>query len=97
MSVAQRTSPGPARVASGGTVSLVVGGLVGVAGSTAVIATASASWWPNVTLLVATVLLGGVAWLITRRPAGRRPVLGVLVFAALCQLPGLTLAPITST
>jgi hypothetical protein len=76
---------------------LVVGGSVSLIAGTAVIATASTSWWPNVTLLAATFLLGGTAWLITRRPAGHRPVLVVLVFAALCQLPGLTLAPITSS
>ncbi len=97
MSVVQRPARKLGRAASGGTVPLVVGGVVCVVGSAAVVATASASWWPNGTLLVAVLLLGGIAWLITRRPAGRRPVLGVLMFAALCQLPGLTLAPITST
>lgn len=76
---------------------LVIGGVTGIAGSTAVIATASGSWWPNLTLVAATLLLGGIAWLITRRPAGPRVLLGILTFAAACQLPGLTLAPITST
>jgi hypothetical protein len=76
---------------------LALGGVIGVVGSTAVIVTASANWWPNLTLLIATLLLTGVAWLITRRPAGPRMLLGVLGFAAVCQLPGLTHAPITST
>ncbi|MGW1343391.1 glycosyltransferase 87 family protein [Kribbella sp. NPDC002412] len=76
---------------------LVVGGVTGIAASTAVLATASANWWPNLTLVAATLLLGGIAWLITRRPAGPRVLLGVLTFAAGCQLPGLALAPITST
>jgi hypothetical protein len=76
---------------------LAVGGVIGVAGSTAVIVTSSAGWWPNLTLVAATLLLGGIAWLITRRAAGPRVLLGVVLFAALCQLPGLTQAPITSS
>ncbi|TCO42489.1 uncharacterized protein DUF2029 [Kribbella antiqua] len=76
---------------------LAVGGLIALMGSTAVITTAAASWWPNLTLLAATLLLGGITWLITRHRPGPRVLLGVLLFAGACQLPGLTLAPITST
>jgi hypothetical protein len=76
---------------------LAIGGAVGAMGSTAVIVTASTSWWPNLTLLAATLLLGGITLLITRRPAGPRVLLGIVGFAAVCQLPGLTHAPITST
>jgi hypothetical protein len=76
---------------------LAVGGVIGVVGSAAVIVTASADWWPNLTLVAVTLPLGGVTWLITRRPAGPRVVLGVVLFAAACQLPGLTQAPITSS
>jgi hypothetical protein len=76
---------------------LAVGGVIGVAGCTAVIVTASVDWWPNLTLLVATLLLAGITWLMTRRPAGPRVLLGVVLFAALCQLPGLTQPPITSS
>ncbi|TCO20357.1 uncharacterized protein DUF2029 [Kribbella steppae] len=87
---------GPARASLRG-LPLAIGGLVSVVGSTAVIATASAAWWPNLVLVAAMLLLGGIAWMITRRPAGPRAVLGILAFAAVCQVPGLTLAPITST
>jgi len=92
-----RAAGGGADRRSGRGLPLVVGGLIGVAGSTAVIVTASVGWWPNLTLVAAAVLVGGVGWGITRRPAGARVVLGVVVFAAVCQVPGLTLAPITST
>ncbi|WP_433169323.1 glycosyltransferase 87 family protein [Kribbella sp. CA-247076] len=78
-------------------VPLVVGGLLGAAASAAGIATAAADWWPNLTLVVGTLLVLGVAWAMTRRPVGRRAVLGVVGFAAVCQLPGLMAAPITST
>lgn len=97
MPALQRPSRSVGPRVSGGALPLIVGGSVSLLGSTAVIATASASWWPNLTLLTATLLLGGTVWLITRRPAGSRSILVVLTFAALCQLPGLTLAPITST
>lgn len=97
MPVLQRPSRSAGPRASGGALPLFVGGSVSLLASIAVIATASASWWPNTTLLTATLLLGGTAWLITRRPAGSRSILVVLAFAALCQLPGLSLAPITST
>lgn len=75
----------------------VVGGVIGVVGCTAVMVAASVDRWPNVTLVAVTVVLGGIGWLITRRPAGPRVMLGVVVFAALCQVPGLTQAPITSS
>jgi hypothetical protein len=76
---------------------LSVGGVVAALACGVVIRAESVAWWPNLTLVVACLLLGLVAWLVTRRPAGPRTVLVVVAFAALCQLPGLTSAPITST
>jgi hypothetical protein len=62
-----------------------------------VIAAESANWLPNAVLLTAFAVVAGVIWLITRRPEGNRTILYVVAVAALCQLPGLTTAPITST
>jgi hypothetical protein len=76
---------------------LAAGGLIATGSSAAVITSASANWWPNLTLLAAFLVVGLVAWLMVRRPAGPRVVLGVVAFAALCQVPGLLQAPITST
>ncbi|WP_185445159.1 glycosyltransferase 87 family protein [Kribbella qitaiheensis] len=61
------------------------------------IAAESANWWQNAVLLTAFAGVSGVVWLITRRPEGNRTILFVVAFAALCQVPGLTTAPITST
>lgn len=76
---------------------VVAGGLICAAASSAVIVAESAGHWPNLTLLAACVVLGVVAWLVLRRPAGPRAVLGVVACAVLCQLPGLATAPLTST
>ncbi|TDO48494.1 uncharacterized protein DUF2029 [Kribbella sp. VKM Ac-2527] len=76
---------------------LWVGGLIAAGATTVVIASASASWFPNLALLAACLLLVALAWLLTRRPAGPHVVLGIVLFAAVCQLPGLTQPPITST
>jgi hypothetical protein len=76
---------------------LWAGGLLAAAASTAVIASASTDWFPNLILLAACLLLGVLAWLLTRRPSGPHVVLGIVLFAAVCQLPGLTQPPITST
>lgn len=76
---------------------LVVGGLVAAAGSAGVLLAESADWWPNLTLLAGCVLVAAIAWLVMRRPAGRRATLGVVACAVLCQLPGLTSPPLTST
>ena len=76
---------------------LAAGGLIATASSAAVITTASANWRPNLTLLAAFLVVGSATWLAVRRPAGPRVVLGVVAFAALCQVPGLLQAPITST
>ncbi|MFK4084408.1 hypothetical protein ACI2LF_09900 [Kribbella sp. NPDC020789] len=51
------------------------------------------SWWPNVTLLITCLVVAGVIWRFGRGLS----VAGVVVIAALCQVPGLTHAPITST
>lgn len=75
----------------------LVGGLVAVAVSAGVIAAATAGWWPNLVLVVGCLIVGGVGWLLVRRPAGAHVVLGVVAVAALCQVPGLLRAPITST
>jgi hypothetical protein len=76
---------------------LKIGGVIAALVCGVVIWTESVSWWPNLTLAAGCLLLGITAWLITRRPAGTRAVLGIVAFAALCQLPGLLSAPITST
>ncbi|TDD22198.1 DUF2029 domain-containing protein [Kribbella turkmenica] len=78
-------------------VPLLAGGVIGAAVCTAAIAAAAADWWPNLTLVVGTLVVLGVAWGMTRRPMGRRTVLGIVGVAAVCQVPGLTAAPITST
>ncbi len=75
----------------------LAGGLVAVAVSAGVIAAAAAGWWPNLVLVVGCLVVGGVGWLLVRRPAGAHVVLGVVAVAALCQVPGLLSAPITST
>lgn len=74
-----------------------VGGVVAVLGCGVATWAASASWWPNITLLAVSLLLGLIAWLITRRPAGPHVVLGIVAVTAVCQVPGLFSAPITST
>jgi hypothetical protein len=66
--------------------------LVAVACSTAVIVTAVHSWLPNVVLVSTTVLL-----LVLIRFGRTKSVLLLVAGAALCQVPGLTHAPITST
>jgi len=64
-----------------------------VAASAGVVLASAFSWWPNVVLLVGTLLvMGVVVWW-----AKRLTVLGVVVVAAVCQVPGLMHAPITST
>jgi hypothetical protein len=76
---------------------LFAGGLLSAAACAAVIAAEVANWWQNPVLLVACVVVAGLVWMVTRRPAGPRAVLGVVACAVLCQLPGLTAAPTTST
>jgi signal transduction histidine kinase len=75
----------------------VAGGLIAIAVSAGVIAAAAAGWWPNLVLVVGCLVVGGIAWLLVRRPAGTHAVLDVVAVAALCQVPGLLSAPITST
>ncbi|MEV5966786.1 hypothetical protein AB0L70_33770 [Kribbella sp. NPDC051952] len=69
-----------------------VGGGIAVAACTAVIVTAAVNWRPNLILLVASLLVMGVVWRLKRLS-----VAAVVLVAALCQLPGLTHGPITST
>ena len=78
-------------------VPLVAGGVIAAGASAVVIRAEEVGWWPNLTLLGACVLVGVVGWLVVRAPAGPRAVLGVVACAVLCQLPGLTSAPLTST
>lgn len=66
--------------------------LVAVTCSVAVIITAAHDWHPNAFLVGTTVLL-----LVLIKFARTKPVLLLVAGAALCQLPGLTHAPITST
>ena len=66
---------------------------VAVASSAAVIAASARQWWPNLTLVGLSLLVAGVVLGFARGIS----VLGVVVVAAVCQLPGLTHAPITST
>ena len=76
---------------------LAAGGLIAVAASAGVIAAESANWWQNVVLLTAFAIVTASVWRITKHTEGNRTVVTVVAFAALCQLPGLTTAPITST
>ncbi|WP_112237944.1 glycosyltransferase 87 family protein [Kribbella monticola] len=76
---------------------LVTAGLLTAGTSAGVIAAESASWWPNLVLCTAFAIVAGIVWLITRHPAGDHAILYVVAVAALCQVPGLTTAPITST
>ncbi|WBQ07984.1 glycosyltransferase 87 family protein [Kribbella sp. CA-293567] len=76
---------------------LVWAGVVAVGVSAGVMAAQAAGWWPNLVLIVGCLVVGGAGWLLVRRPAGRHAVLGVVAVAAICQLPGLLSAPITST
>lgn len=69
----------------------VGGAAVGV--STAGIAAAGAQWWPNVVLAVGTVVVAAIVWRFGRGLS----VGAVVIVAAVCQVPGLTQAPITST
>jgi nucleotide-binding universal stress UspA family protein len=71
--------------------------LVAVGVSAGVIGAEAAGWWPNLVLVGGCLVVGGVGWLITRRSAGGRVVLAVVAIAAVCQVPGLFRAPITST
>jgi hypothetical protein len=66
--------------------------LIAVACSTAVIITAAHSWYPNLFLVGTTVLL-----LVLIKFVRTKSVLLLVAGAALCQVPGLTHAPITST
>ncbi|TDD61565.1 DUF2029 domain-containing protein [Kribbella antibiotica] len=71
---------------------VLAGGIaIGVAVLT--IWTHAISWWPNVTLALGCLVVAGVIWRFGRGLS----VVGVVAVAALCQLPGLTHAPITST
>ncbi|MFI6674857.1 glycosyltransferase 87 family protein [Kribbella sp. NPDC050470] len=71
----------------------MVGGVAAVAVSVAVIAATAWQWWPNVVLAGGSLLVVVVVW----RFGKGLSVLGVVAVAALCQLPGLTQPPITST
>ncbi|MEV8376421.1 glycosyltransferase 87 family protein [Kribbella sp. NPDC056861] len=76
---------------------LLWAGAAAVGISTAVIAAESANWWSNLILVAGCLLIGSLAWLLIRRPAGAHAVLGVVAVAAACQVPGLLTTPITST
>lgn len=78
-------------------VPVVAGGLLCAGASAAVIRANVAGRLPNLTLLAACGVLAVVAWLVLRSPAGPRAVLAVVGCAVLCQLPGLTTGPLTST
>ena len=71
---------------------LVLGG-VAIAASGAAIVAAKTHHWSNAVLVVGSLLVAGAVW----RFGSRLTVLGVMMVAALCQVPGLTQAPITST
>jgi hypothetical protein len=76
---------------------LLASGIVAAAVCAGVIAAEATGWWQTPALIAACAVVAGLVWLITRRPAGPRVVLGVVACAVLCQLPGLAAAPITST
>jgi hypothetical protein len=84
--------PEPGRAAAPGRGRWVVGGVAAVGGCGVVIAASTAHTWPNVVLMVGSLLVMAVVW----RSKGLT-IAGVMVVAALCQVPGLTQAPITST
>ncbi|NIK58641.1 glycosyltransferase 87 family protein [Kribbella shirazensis] len=108
MRVARGGAGGGAAAGAGGGAAGVAGGVAaGVAGGVAagvgggvavgvgalVIAATRAGWWPNVVLVVGVVVVGAVVWRFGRGLS----VAAVVVVAALCQVPGLLQAPITST
>jgi hypothetical protein len=66
---------------------LAVGVVVGA------VAAARAEWLPNAVLAVGTVLVAAAVWRFGRGLS----VAAVVIVAGLCQLPGLTHVPITST
>jgi hypothetical protein len=69
-----------------------VGGAV-VALAVVVVGAAARQWWADLVLVVGTVVVAGLVWRF-----GRGLGVGVVVVVAgLCQVPGLTQAPITST
>ncbi|GAB3954115.1 hypothetical protein GCM10029976_095720 [Kribbella albertanoniae] len=51
------------------------------------------SWWPNLTLILGCLLVAAAIWRFGRGLG----IAAVVVVAGLCQIPGLTHAPITST
>ncbi|WP_405059996.1 glycosyltransferase 87 family protein [Kribbella sp. NBC_01505] len=51
------------------------------------------SWWPNLLMVAGCLVVAGLIWRFGRGLS----IAGVMVVAALCQVPGLTHAPITST
>ncbi|MEU8223268.1 glycosyltransferase 87 family protein [Kribbella sp. NPDC048915] len=71
----------------------LLAGLAAIAAAVAVIWSAAEHWHPNLTLAVATVGTGLLVWRF-----GRALSIGAVVaVAALCQVPGVLHAPITST
>ncbi|ONI74312.1 hypothetical protein BWI15_13380 [Kribbella sp. ALI-6-A] len=66
--------------------------VLAVACSAAVIVTAAQGWWPNVVLIGASLLV-----LALIKLGGPKSVLLLVAGAAVCQVPGLLHAPITST
>ncbi|WP_165553840.1 glycosyltransferase 87 family protein [Kribbella capetownensis] len=58
-----------------------------------VILAANKQWWPNLLLVVGSLVVAGVVWRFGRRLG----VVAVVVVAGVCQVPGLMHAPITST
>ncbi|WP_371403242.1 glycosyltransferase 87 family protein [Kribbella sp. NBC_00662] len=68
-------------------------GAVAIAAAAAVICSAHAGWWPNVVLAIGTIAVALILWRFGRGLT----VAGVVIVAGLCQVPGLTHAPITST
>lgn len=58
-----------------------------------VVVAAAKQWWPNLVLVVGSLVVAGVVW----RFGGRLGVVAVVVVAGVCQVPGVVHAPITST
>ncbi|WP_328992906.1 glycosyltransferase 87 family protein [Kribbella sp. NBC_01245] len=67
---------------------------VASAGLCTAVLVARANTW---LLLAATVLVVGIAYLVTRCPAGKHVMLVLVIGAVLCQLPGLTMPPLSSS
>lgn len=71
----------------------VIAGAVAVGVASGVVVAAEKQWWPNLVLVVGSLVVAGVVLRFGRRLG----VVAVVVVAGVCQVPGVVHAPITST